>query len=206
MNAAFYAVIGALGGGLITAITTAAVSYYQRTSAMSDAHKVRAFERHLAYYERIFVTVRSVLDSLNDYESVDRRVKNRADPVLQQLLDILSDCSYQYCAAVDWRHNPGMAYLDTKLEETCLHLRDLLLQWLSGNRVSYGDVITIRRNGTVEELSARQVTGLKVGDYEELQIERKIIVVHAQGDARLLHNIRSYSISIINQLKGVLAH
>lgn len=206
MNGAVYAVIGAIGGGLITAITTAAISYYQRTSAMSDEHRVRAFERHLTSYERIFVTVRSVLDALNDYESVDRLVKNRSDPVLQQLLDILSDSAYQYCMAVDWRHNPGMAYLDTKLEETCLHLRDLLLQWLSDSRISYGDVITIRRNGEVDELSPRQVNTLRVGDYEELRIERGIIVVHAPGDTRLQHNIRSISVSVIKQLKAVLAH
>ncbi len=176
MNGATIAILGAIGGGIIASVTTVGIAYYQRASALRDAHRLRAFERHLPQYERIFQTSRSTLDALNDYISVEKRASSRSDPFLHQLLDILSDCAYQYCLAVDWRHNSGMAYLDMKLEERCLHLRDLLLLWLSKRRISYGDITTIRHGGKVETIPAQAVRSLAIGDYEELRIERREVV------------------------------
>jgi uncharacterized coiled-coil protein SlyX len=206
MNTAILAVAGAIAAGAITAAATMGIAYYQRTSALRDAHRLRAFERHLADYERIFAMARSVLDALNDYLALDRRVIDRSDPFLHQLLDILSDASYQYCAAVDWRRNTAMAYLDIKLEERCLHLRDLLLQWLSGDRTSYGDVVSILRYDRMEVITARQVKTFRPGDYRELRVERRAIVTSAPGDAKLAVNIRSAATSVIRELKNVMAY
>jgi hypothetical protein len=206
LNAAFFAVIGAVAGGLITAVTTAAISYYQRHSSMREAHRVHAFERHLEAYERIFVTVRSVLDALNDYELISARVANSPDSVLEQLLDILNNCAYQYCTAVDWRYNASMAYLDLRLEERCLKLRDLLLRWLSGQRLATGDILSVYRNDEAEEISARRARALRIGDYQELSIEKITTVTDAPGDARLKRNIRRTATSVIKHLKDVMAY
>jgi hypothetical protein len=206
MSGASLAVLAAIGGGLITALSAAAISYYQRASAARDAHRLRAFERHLAAYERIFVTCRSTLDALNDYVAVDKQVSDRSDPFLYQLLEILRDCAYQYCIAVDWRHNTGMAYLEMKLEERCLRLRDLLLQWLSGPRLFYGDIATIRREGRKVSISTQAVRNLHVGDYQELIIERRTIVSSGPGDAKLIADIREAATSVIKELKDVMAY
>jgi hypothetical protein len=96
---------------VVAALASLAVSFYQRTSTLQNERRGRAFERHLAQYERIFVAARSTLDAFRDYEAVDLRVSDRSDPFLRQLLAIVTDLALQYCAAVDWRHNSGMAYL-----------------------------------------------------------------------------------------------
>lgn len=140
MAAAELALLGGILGTLITALSAASIAYFQRRTAIQEEHRLRAFDRHLSAYEQIFTACRSVLDALNDYAAVDGNAADRADPFLRQVLDILRSSAYQYCAAVDWRRSPGMAYLDLPLEKKCLRLRDLLLEWLSRSRLSYGDV------------------------------------------------------------------
>jgi hypothetical protein len=200
------AILGAIAGALITGLSAVVISYYQRASARRDEHRLRAFDRHLAAYERIFVTCRSTLDAFSDYMLVDKKVSDRSDPFLRQLLEILRDCAYQYCVAVDWRHNPGMAYLDLKLEEKCLHLRDLLLLWLSGPRLSYGDIASVRRNGQFTVRSAQEIRRLAACDYEELRIERQVMVVHNPADYKLISDIRKNASSVIQDLKDVMSH
>ena len=205
MSAADFAVIGAVAGALITGITTAVISYYQRLSSARETHRIHAYEHHLAVYEQIFVAVRSLLHALNGFEAVSKRAVNSSDPVLKQMLYILNDCAHQYCTVVDWRYNTNMAYLDLRVEERCLHLRDLLLQWLSGDRVASGDVLSICRNDEFEEISARQASELRIGDYRELRIEKHIVVINCPGDARLVLNIREAATSVIKHLKDVMA-
>lgn len=206
MSSAVLAVLAVIAGGLITGSTTAAIAYYQRASTARDAHRARAFERHLKDYERIFLTTRSVLDTLNDYVAVDRRATNRADPFLQLLLEILRDRAYEYCTAVDWRHNPAMAYLDMELEQKCLHLRDLLLSWLSKDRLIHGDIISIRQGDELEIMSRRRTRKLRVDNYRELKVERQVIAIDAPGDARLISGIKSSGTHVIKALKDVMAH
>ena len=160
----------------------------------------------MADYESIFLTTRSVLDSLNDYIAVNRRVTDRSDPFVQQLLEILGDCAYEYCTAVDWRHNPAMAYLDLDLEGRCLHLRDLLLSWLSKERLSYGDIVSIRLGDESKVISLKQVKKLGVGSYHELTIERQIVALDLRGDAKLASDIRSAGTRVIKGLKDVMTH
>ena len=126
-----------------------------------------------------------------------RRFGIAPTPSCGSCFEILRDCAYQYCVAVDWRHNRGMAYLDLKLEEKCLHLRDLLLLWLSGPRLSYGDVASIRRNGQFTVTSAQEIRRLAVCDYEELRIERQVMVVRNPGDYKLISDIRKNASSVI---------
>jgi hypothetical protein len=155
--AAEFALLGGIIGALVTALSAAAIAYYQRRTTLREEHRIRAFERHLTAYERMFVACRSAQDALNDYVMADRNATDRSDPFLRQVLDILRTCAYQYCSSVDWRHNPGMAYLDIALEEKCLHMRDLLLLWLSRARLSYGDVATVRRDGLVSRISEQEI-------------------------------------------------
>jgi hypothetical protein len=206
MSGTVFAIFGAIGGGMITAASAVVISYYQRSSALRDAHRMRAAEKYMKSYERIFVTCRSTLDALNDYVSVEKQVSDRSDSFLYQLLEMLRDCAYQYCIAVDWRHNSGMAYLEMKLEEQCLHLRDLLLRWLSDPRVSYGDVAVIRRNGKMFDISIRDVHRLNIGDYQELIVERRLIVSGRASDTKLIAEIREAATSVIKELKGVMAY
>ena len=206
MTGASTAILGAIAGALITGLSAVVISYHQRVSAQRDEHRLRVFDRHLTAYEQIFVTCRSTLDAFSDYVLVDKKVSDRSDPFLRQLLEILRDCAYQYCMAVDWRHNQGMAYLDLKLEEKCLQLRDLLLLWLSSPRLSYGDIASVRRNGQFTVTSTRQLRRLATCDYEELRIERQILVVHNPGDYRLISDIRKNASSVIKDLKDVMSY
>jgi len=206
MAAAELALLGGIFGALITALSAAAIAYYQRRSSLREEHRLRAFERHLAAYERMFAACRSTQDALNDYVSVDRNAADRSDPFLRQVLDILRTCAYQYCTAVDWRHNPGMAYLDIALEEKCLHMRDLLLLWLSRSRISHGDIATVRRNGIVSSISAEEIRRLNACDYQELRIERKVVVLRHDGDPKLISDIHQVASIIIKDLKAVMSH
>jgi hypothetical protein len=206
MSGAAFAAIGAISGGLVTALSALMLSYYQRTSAQRDAHLRRAFESHFVEYERIFVTCRSALDALNDYVAVESKTMQRDDPFLFQLLDILKDHAYKYCLAVDWRHNPAMAYLELPLEHKCLRLRDLFLQWLSISRITAGDVISFRYKDEMRTVSASDARMLKAGDYQELIIERRPVVVHGENDSRIILEIRSAATSVIKELRAVMAY
>jgi hypothetical protein len=204
--AAEFAVLGGIIGALVTALSAAAIAYYQSRSTLREGHRIRAFERHLTAYERMFAACRSAQDALSDYAMVERNSADRSDPFLRQVLDILRTCAYQYCASVDWRHNPGMAYLDIALEEKCLHMRDLLLLWLSRSRLSYGDVATIRRDGLVSRISELEIRRMRSCDYQELQIERKVLVLRHDGDAKLISDIHEAASMIIKDLKAVMSY
>jgi hypothetical protein len=204
--AAELALLGGILGTLITALSAASIAYFQRRTAIQEEHRLRAFDRHLSAYEQIFTACRSVLDALNDYAAVDGSAADRADPFLRQVLDILRSSAYQYCAAVDWRRSPGMAYLDLPLEKKCLRLRDLLLEWLSRSRLSYGDVATIDRGSGLERISIPEVRRLGVGDYRELRIERRAVVLRAEGDLKLIAEIRKVAAEVVRDLKSVMSH
>jgi hypothetical protein len=67
-------------------------------------------------------------------------------------------------------------------------------------------MLSIRRNGEFEEISARQASALVIGDYQELRIEKRVIVISAPGDARLMLSIRAAATSVIKHLKDVMAY
>jgi hypothetical protein len=75
-----------------------------------------------------------------------------------------------------------MLYLDMELEEKCRYLRELLRTWLSQPRLSHGDVVTVRRDGKLTGISAGELRQLAKCDYQELRIERKIVVVPSVGN------------------------
>jgi hypothetical protein len=206
MSNAAFAAIGAIGGAIITGLSALAISLYQKSSAQHDAHLRRAFERHLTAYERIFVTCRSTVDALTDYMTVESKVARRDDPFLFQLLDILKDNAYSYCVAVDWRHNPAMGYLELALEEKCLHLRDLLLEWLSITRITAGDIITLRRDGRLTLVTPDELSELQPADYGELIIERHSIVLSDPRDNKLAADIQLSVNSVIKDLREVMAY
>jgi hypothetical protein len=206
VTAAGFAVLGGIFGALITALSAVVIAYYQRRTALREEHRLRAFERHLPAYEKMFSACRSVQDAMSDYVMVDSRAADRSDPFLRQVLDIFRTVAYQYCTAVDWRHNHGMAYLDINLEEKCLHLRDLLLLWLSRPRVSFGDIATVKRDGVMSRISEREIQQLTACDYQELRIERKSMVLHHANDAKLIQEIHGTVAVIIKDLKAVMSH
>jgi hypothetical protein len=206
MSGAAFAALGAVAGGILTALSALAVSYYQRASAQRDAHLRRASENHLAEYEEIFVTCRSTIDALNDYARIGSLARRRDDPFLFQLLDILKDNAYRYCVAVDWRHNSAMGYLELALEEKCLHLRDLLLAWLSVSRITTGQIISIQLNEEAHYISAKEVLALTAGDYRELNIESRRVVIASPRDGKLISEIRAAATAVIRELRAVMAY
>jgi hypothetical protein len=206
VSGAAFAAIGAVAGGVVTALSALVISYYQRTSAQRDTHLRRASENHLSEYEGIFVTCRSTIDALNDYAAVEGKVQRRDDPFLFQLLDILKDNSYKYCVAVDWRHNSAMGYLELALEEKCLHLRDLLLTWLSVSRITTGEIVSIRQNGQTHLISASEALSLAAGDYHELKVESRQVVAAGPDDSRLISDIRVAAAAVIKELRAVMAY
>jgi hypothetical protein len=97
-------------------------------------------------------------------------------------------------------------YLEIDLEEKCLHLRDLLLLWLSSPRVSYGDVVTVSRGGVISQISKREIKQLTACDYRELRIQRKPMVLRHDNDAKLIQEIHGTTSVIIKDLKAVMSH
>jgi hypothetical protein len=199
-------VFGGILVALISALSAFVIAQYQRRSTLREEHRLRAFDRHLAAYERIFTACRLVQDALSDYQMMDRNVTDPSDPFLRQSLDILRSCADQYYSAVDWRHSSGMLYLDMELEDKCRHLRELLRALLSQPRLSHGDVVTVRRNGEPKVISAEDLRHLGECDYQELRIERKIVVVRDADDERRLVQINKAAAEIVKDLKAVLAH
>lgn len=206
MSNAAFAAIGAISGGLVTALSALGITFFQRRSSLRDSHLLRAFERHFGEYEVIFASCRSVLDAVNDYAVIEASVQDRSDPFLFQLLDILRDSAYKYCLAVDWKHNAGMAYLELGLEEKCLGLRDLLLEWLSVSRVTYGDSASIRHKGNVRAVSMEEARNLGYGGYTELILERRQIVVRGASDPKLIAEIRAKARTVVKEMKAVMAY
>lgn len=205
-DAPLYAAFGVVGGALATAIASFSVAMYQNRSQLHREHRQRAFEQHLRHYESIFATARSTQQALRDLEAVRQRAVDAADPFMKQLLSIAADRADAYCVAVDWQHNPGMAYLDLKLEGQCLRARELLLDWLSVPRVTTGDIAHVRRNGAFAPLSLRGVRTMRRADYSELRIERRPVVLFDAADERRLEVIDRALTKVIKELKGVIAY
>ncbi|MFJ2768721.1 hypothetical protein [Streptomyces sp. NPDC087300] len=206
MSALVSASFAAAGAATVTALASVVAFAYQHRATRRDEHNLRVFDRHLSQYERIFVTARSTLDALRDYEIVTRRARDRSDPFLSQLLSIVSLSANQYCVAVDWKHSSAMAYLDIDLEEKCLHARDLLIRWLSQRRVAHGDIAFCRRGETLSPIALRDIPRLRVGDYRELIIERRVVVTPAAGDRRLIADINQALSKVVKELKKVMAY
>jgi len=206
MSNADYAAVGAISGGLVTALSALGVTFFQRKTSLRDSHLLRAFERHFGEYETIFASCRSVLDSINDYVVIEASATDRSDPFLFQLLDIVRASAYRYCRAVDWKHNPGMAYLELGLEEKCLRLRDLLLEWLSVSRVTFGDSASVRQGDVVRPVSVDEARNLPLGSYAEFVLERRQIVVRGPADPKLITDIRAQARIVIKELKAVMAY
>jgi hypothetical protein len=206
MPSALPATISVVGGAIIAALASVAAVYFQRTSVLRNEHRLRAFERHLSYYEHIFRSARSVQDALRDYALIERRVADRSDTFLLQLLTILRVLALDFCVAVDWRHNPGMAYLDIKVEERCLKIRGLLMRWVSRQRVRTGDMAFVRADGALSSISKDAVRTLRIGEYQELRIERRVMVVAHSGDEKLIEQIDKALSSLIVELKAIMAY
>ena len=208
MTAAIYAAIGAASGAMVTALASLTIAFGQQRYAWRHGHRMRAFEQHLPMYEQVFASARSAQDALRDYLAIERRVTDRSDPFLRQLLAILAAKAHEYCVAVDWRHNPGMAYLDRRLEERCLRVRDLLLTWLSSPPVGLGNVAFVLRNdeNELEPVPLQLMRRARTANYRELRIERRTVVLAQSRDRRLAASIDRGISGVIKELKAVMAY
>lgn len=198
--------VGVVAGAFITAISSLTVAFYQRRSLMRSEHRLRAIESHLSNYERIFTSARSFQDSLNDFFIVLRRAKSTSDPFLHQLLEIVTARAYEYCVSVDWKHSPGMAYLEKNMEDHCLKVRDLTLEWLSLQKVTSGRVAFVRQHAGYEMVPLSNISLLRPGDYAELRIETRRIVKMSRSDISLGYSIMKELTRVITELKQMLAY
>jgi hypothetical protein len=99
-----------------------------------------------------------------------------------------------------------MAYLELGLEEKCLRLRDLLLEWLSVSRVTFGDSASVRQGDVVRPVSVDEARNLPLGSYAEFVLERRQIVVRGPADPKLITDIRAQARTVIKELKAVMAY
>jgi hypothetical protein len=196
----------AVGGVILTATSQVVIFVMGRRSTVHNDHLRRAFEKHLDQYESVFASARTVQDALSNYRVLSDRIDDRSDPFLHQLLEIAAEAARRYCVAVSWNHNPGMAYLALDLEQECLHVRDLLIGWLSVRRVRSGDVASIRNRGRTEAIPLGRVRSLQLGDYEELRLEQRQLVIADSNDNHRLREIDSALRSVIKELKTVMAY
>jgi hypothetical protein len=206
MSPAAFTALGALGTALIVAVGSTVAFLVQHRRLTQNEHLQRAFEKHLDSYERIFVSARTAQDTLRNYITISMKVEDRSDPFLRQLLAIAENACHDYCTSVTWSHNPAMLYLDKRLEERCLGARDLLLAWLAVRRVSAGDVPFLRSGNQLERLPVRAVRSLKLGDYRELRVETRLIVLKPANERRRSRAIDRSLSQVIAQLKKVMAY
>lgn len=99
-----------------------------------------------------------------------------------------------------------MAYLELELEERCLAVRDLFLTWLSRKRVGTGDLAFVRIDGRLQAVPLSRGTALLPGDYQELQIESRTLVLEHPDDPKLIAQLDSALSSLIVELKAVMAY
>jgi hypothetical protein len=99
-----------------------------------------------------------------------------------------------------------MVYLPADLEKKCLRTRNLLIEWLSKQRVGSGNVASVRSGGRTSAIPLRRVQTLRLGEYEELRIETRRLVTSAEGDERLHAEIDRALSRVIKQLKAVMAY
>lgn len=201
-----YVILGAIVGALISAVSSAALVYYQRRNDQRNEHRRRAFENHLPHYESIFVSARSVQDALHNYLKIEQRQLIDYDPFLEMLVEILKDACYRYCIAVDWRHNSAMAYLNLRLEKRCLIARNFLLDWLSRSRFTDGALVYVVRGGTAIRIDSSRARKLSLGSYDELRIETRTIVTPHPKDRRQAKKINRSLGRVIAELKEVMAY
>ncbi|GAA0899973.1 hypothetical protein [Virgisporangium aurantiacum] len=206
MSSTAYIAIGVMGGAVIAGVFSVLVVLVGHRTSQRKAHLERAVEKHLERYERVFVAARTAQDSLRNYLRISGRVDDRSDPFLFQLLAIATESVNEFCVSVTWTHNPGMLYLDIKLEEKCLSVRDLLLGWLAVRRVHWGEVATVRRTEQYEPIPLDQVPNLRLGDYRELRLETRRLVLSSAEDISRLRQIDKLLSAVIADLKAVVAY
>jgi hypothetical protein len=173
---------------------------------MQNDHLQRAFEKHLGRYEKVFVSARTAQDSLRNYGAISGKATDRSDPFLFQLLTIAENACHDYCVAVTWSHNPGMLYLSIELEGACLRARDLLLKWIAVRRMHAGEVAFILRDNELVTIPVEAIEALGIGDYRELRIETRRLVLEEYGEAKRLDKIDRSLSKVITELKRVMAY
>ena len=206
MSNAAYAMFGIIGGALITGAFSVLAFLVRHLTTQRNDHLQRAVEKHLDQYERVFVSARTAQDSLRNYMAISNRVDDRSDPFLFQLLAIATESAQEYCVSVTWTRNPGMLYLDLKLEERCLRVRDLLLAWLAVRRVHWGEVASIRKDEEYLPIPLARVKSLRPGDYRELRFETRRLVLWDAADVERLKEIDGLLSRVIRDLKTVMSY
>jgi hypothetical protein len=206
VSPAVIATLGAVSGSLITATGSILIFMLRNQAKLRNDHLQRAFEKHLDRYERVFVAARTAQDSLRNYRIVSDRVDDRSDPFLAQILTIATIAAQEFCVSVTWTHNPGMLYLDIKLEERCLRVRELLLKWLAVRRISWGDLASIQVETDYVPVTMEQVRSLKQGDYRELRMETRRLILKDADDSRSLKEVDHALSVVIAELKTVMAY
>jgi hypothetical protein len=174
--------------------------------ARRNEHLRHAFDTHLERYERVFVSARTAQDALRNYRVISGKADGRSNPFLFQLLTIAEDAAHSYCVAVTWSHNPGMLYLSKKAEGKCLEARELLHKWLAVRRVYAGDVAAIRTGDTSIPIALTEVRKLRPGDYRELRIETRPLIVKDKDETKRFAEIDRALSAVIAELKEVMAY
>ena len=206
MSPTALAALGAAGAASIAAMCSIVIFIFGQRKSFQNDHLQRAFEKHLDRYEKVFVSARSAQDSLHNYRAISSKVTDRSDPFLFQVLTIAENACHEYCLAVTWSHNPGMLYLSVELEGACLRTRNLLLKWLGVRRMYAGEVAFVRRTGDLEAIPVQAVTALALGDYRELRIETRRLVLKEDNEAKRLEEIDRSLSKVIAELKKVMAY
>jgi hypothetical protein len=205
VNPAAFAALGATGGAFITATCSMLVFWVGQRKTLQNDHMQRAFEGHLERYERVFVSARTAQDALRNYQAISGKVTDRSDPFLFQLLTIAEIACHDYCVAVTWSHNPGMLYLSVQLEGECLKARNLLLKWLAVRRLHAGEVAFVKKADAIKPIPVQAVTKLR-GDYRELRIETKRLVLKENDEEKRLQRIDRSLSKVILELKKVMSY
>ncbi|WP_203727542.1 hypothetical protein [Paractinoplanes durhamensis] len=206
MGPAVFAVLGAAGGASITATCSMIIFLVEQRKKRQNDHMKRALEGHLDRYERVFVSARTAQDALRNYRAISGKVTDRSDPFLFQLLIIAEISCHDYCVAVTWSHNPGMLYLSIELENECLKARNLIHKWLAVRRLHAGDVAFVKRADEVEAIPLAAVAKLGAGDYRELRIETRRLVLEEDGEAKHFAQIDRSLSKVIVELKKVMSY
>jgi hypothetical protein len=96
--------------------------------------------------------------------------------------------------------------LGIDLEGACLRARDLLLKWLAVRRLHAGEVASVRRIDSFEAISVEAAAALALGEYRELRIETRRLVIMERDERKSFERIDQALSQVIAELKKVMAY
>jgi hypothetical protein len=207
MNSSAGTILIAVVSAVSVAVASVLIVLYQTERAARIDRRRRAFEQHLAQYEKVYVAARSAEEALNDYMRIASRTNGTSDQFAIELMRIVRDSFYEYWRAVDWRYHPGMAHLDKAIEDRALRVAALMQRWLADHRLQYENVVYIRTpNGQKRRASRKELRWSDATTFSEILIERQLGISYSKNQASAGEVVLTELRRVVRDVKHVISN